>query len=425
MKIVDYDLDIQREPFAKPFAFKGSAFHEKWNLVVRLQGDDGGQAFGVGGLAALWSDSEVFAAHSEIGGNALMVAILERALACSRDREFTAPPELLAAILPEVQDYAGAVTGRGSKLLRTFTLNACVALDLAAWTLWSRRCGVDDFDGLVPDAVRPALAHRQQDIALVPAVAYNTPPQRVEEILAEGAAILKVKIGHPGNRDEMISGDCAGLRRISELIVGAKTPFTKSGEVGLYLDANGRFRDLEAVNQVLDAAGDAGLLERTLLLEEPFAADVHAVVGDLPVPVAADESLHDPAEVKDRQGLGYSAVAIKPAGKTLSIAFDMIAEVHRCGLAAFVADNACVPWLVEWNKAVAARLPAFPGVRGGMMESNGPENYGSWSRMLTEHPCAGASWLRAERGAFRLDDDYYDRSGGIFLDPQPYCQLLR
>ena len=111
MKIVDYDLDIQREPFAKPFAFKGSAFHEKWNLVVRLQGDDGGQAFGVGGLAALWSDSEVFDAHSEIGGNALMVAILERALACSRDREFTAPPELLAAILPEVQDYAGRPPG--------------------------------------------------------------------------------------------------------------------------------------------------------------------------------------------------------------------------------------------------------------------------------------------------------------------------
>ena len=41
MRIVETDLEIQREPFARPFAFKGSAFHEKWNLVVRLKDADG------------------------------------------------------------------------------------------------------------------------------------------------------------------------------------------------------------------------------------------------------------------------------------------------------------------------------------------------------------------------------------------------
>ena len=38
MRIVHADLEMQRQPFARPFAFKGAAFHEKWNLVVRLRG---------------------------------------------------------------------------------------------------------------------------------------------------------------------------------------------------------------------------------------------------------------------------------------------------------------------------------------------------------------------------------------------------
>ena len=80
MHIVETDLEIQREPFARPFAFKGSAFHEKWNLVVRLKDADGYEAFGIGGLAVLWSDAAVFAAHTEMGGNLLQASLLEFAL---------------------------------------------------------------------------------------------------------------------------------------------------------------------------------------------------------------------------------------------------------------------------------------------------------------------------------------------------------
>ena len=91
----------------------------------------------------------------------------------------------------------------------------------------------------------------------------------------------------------------------------------------------------------------------------------------------------------------------------------------------FVADNACVPILVDWNKNVAARLPSFPGVKGGILESNGPENYGTWQQMLDSHPCAGASWLQPKRGAFVLDEDYYQQSGGVFEPPTPYISLFR
>ncbi|MBT3345144.1 MAG: L-alanine-DL-glutamate epimerase [Gemmatimonadetes bacterium] len=427
MQIDHTDLEIQREPFARPFAFKGAAFHEKWNLVVRLRDDDGREAFGVGGLAVLWSDARVFARHSEVGGNALMVAILERGLALARSAgTIDSPVQLLNTILPDVESYAQSVTGVPD-LSRTFILNALVALDNAAWMLWSQSRSVQGFDGLIPTGIRHALGHRQRQIALAPAIGYNMPDEQIRALLGAGAGILKVKIGHPGDEEEMVAGDIDGLARLHRIVGDTACALTTDGRVAYYLDANGRYRRREALERLLEAVHRIGLLDRILLLEEPFAADVveDVDVRGLPVRVAADESLHDPADVERRHELGYGAVAIKPAGKTLSVAFDMVAEAHKSGMTAFVADNACVPWLLEWNKNVAARLPDFPGVCGGLIESNGAENYGRWQQMLEEHPCAGAPWLAAREGAYHLDDDYWQQSGGIFLDPAPYSRLLR
>ena len=148
MHIATANLEIQREPFIRPFAFKGSAFHEKWNLVVRLQDDKGRTAFGVGGLAVLWSDARVFAAHSEVGGNALMVAVLERALALVRDRSFVGQREIFRQVLPEVHAYAQEIT-RQPDLRQTFTLNALVALDNAAWVLAARESETSTFDAML------------------------------------------------------------------------------------------------------------------------------------------------------------------------------------------------------------------------------------------------------------------------------------
>lgn len=425
MRITDVDLDIQREAFAKPFAFKGSAFHEKWNLVVGLKDGEGTSAWGVGGLAVLWSDAAVFAAHSETGGNALMVATLERALQAARTVEWDSPADLLRAVRPEAEQFAQTATGRGADLQPTFVLNALVALDNAAWCLWARRHGNDDFADWVPPGARTALAHRQSHIALTPAVGYNMTDEQLRALLDDGAAVLKVKLGHPGDEQDMVAGDIGGLRRLAPLVVDAETDLTDSGLVALYLDANGRYRSKRALQQVLDEARRLDLLERIVVLEEPFAADVEESVGDLGVLVAADESLHDPADVAHRKEAGYGAIAVKPAGKTLSVAFDMLAAASDAQMTAFVADNACVPVLVEWNKNVSARLPAFPGIRGGMMESNGAENYGRWQEMLDDHPRAGAPWLAARRGSWTLGEDYYAASGGILDDPDPYLHELK
>jgi L-alanine-DL-glutamate epimerase-like enolase superfamily enzyme len=422
--IADLDLEIQREPFARPFGFKGSAFHEKWNAVVRLRSEEGVEAFGVGGFAPLWSDPDVFAAHTEAGGNVLMLAILERGMALARECGAGHPMDILDAILPPVEEYARVVT-RNAHLRRTFTLNALVALDSALWMLYTRSEGVSSFDGLVPRTCRAHLTERRERIAAVPAIGYTLPMESVRELLDAGTFVLKIKVGHPGDDAEMLDKDRAWLTRLHELARRYETPMTDCGSPVYYLDANGRYREKDGMRRLLDHAAEIDMLDRVILVEEPFDEAFDFDVSDLPARFAADESLHVPDDVAVRAQQGYGAMAIKPAGKTLSMGFRMIEATREAGAIPFVADNACVPWLVDWNKVVAARLPAFPGVRAGMMETNGRQNYATWETLLTSVPHGGASWLKPDSGAFVLDDEFYRRSAGMFADPTPYSDLFR
>ena len=424
MQIIETDLEIQREPFARPFAFKGAAFHEKWNLVVRLKDADGYEAFGIGGLAVLWSDAAVFAAHTEMGGNLLQASLLEFALQNVKGREFADPMALFDAVENEVFSYAKAITGYRD-LRRTFALIALVALDNAAWILYAKRRGLATFNALIPEKFRSFLSHRQSHVALVPAVSYTLPIDELRAILDSGAYILKIKIGHPGDEAEMVKKDIACLSQIHNLASQYETEMTDSGHVLYYLDANGRYGEKDSMARLLDHADNEDILDRIVLIEEPFSRPADIDVHGLPARFAGDESIETVADVHIRLEQGYGAMAIKPAGKTLSLAFRMIEAAILSNVPCFVADNACVPVLVEWNKNVAARLPAFPGVKGGLMESNGPENYRTWDRMLSEYPTPNASYLRPQSGAFVLDENYYDQSGGIFEEPTVYTRLFR
>ena len=158
MKITDTQLEIQREPFARPFAFKGAAFHEKWNLIVRLRDEQGNEAVGIGGLAVLWSDPDVFAAQTEVGGNILQASILEFALGLIRGNTYEDPPTMLGDILPKAFAFGRGVT-QNESLKRTFVLIALVALDNAAWLLFAKRNGIDTFDGIIPPWAEDQLLH--------------------------------------------------------------------------------------------------------------------------------------------------------------------------------------------------------------------------------------------------------------------------
>jgi len=412
------ELDVAREPFSKPFGFKGYSFTEKWLCKVGLTSDTGRCASGLGGLAVLWSDQNVFTTHSEVGGNLVMASVLEHALQTAKGMTFETPLDLLDMLIEPTYAYACRITNN-DKLRKTFALNALVGLDNAAWKLYGLCQGVTTFDQLLPDEFRSVLSARHDMLACVPTLSFNDSIDEVVQLVDSGHFLLKVKIGSPGDPKQMLEADIERIRQIHEAVADRTTPHTTDGRIRYYLDANGRYPNTEMVQRLLDKATSFGMLEQIAILEEPLPEEVEQSVADLGVTVAADESLHDPKDVSLRAQRGYGALALKPAGKTFSMTLRMAAEAQRLGLPCFVADSACTPRLMDWNRNVAARLAPFPGLKTGMIESNGPQHYVRWHQMLAEHPCAGASWLESTNGLFNLTKDFYTTAGGTLTPDRP------
>ena len=423
IEIKSYRFNFEREPLAKPFQFKGSSFQEKWTLVVGLESSRGTRSTGIGGTAVLWSDPAVFSSFSEAGGNAIMAAMAEKGAQLAAGRSFENPVELMETIIPRVHDFGVHITGKGD-LKKTFTLNSLVALDLAFWKLVFLENGFSDFDRMIPGEYRPALGHRLGRIARLPVVSYDCSMAELGKFVDQGHFFLKVKIGQAGSPEEMIRKDAARLEEIHKAFRERTVPQSPTGKVWYYLDGNGRYPDKASLKRLIRRAEELGMLDQIALVEEPFPGEVREDVSDLPVRVAADESVEDEDQVLERIRLGYRAIAIKPAGKTLSMSLKMIRAAHQGGVACFVADNACIPLLLEWNKNIAARLGPFPGLDAGILESNGEQNYKYWPRMIADHPLRGAGWIEPRDGFFHLGSEFYRISGGIFLAPGHYQDLV-
>src|SRR4030095_10909507 len=73
ISIRNVDSNFEREALF-PYRFKGSFVTELWQIAARLESESGIGRIGLGTQSVLWSDSKVFAEHSEAGGNALMYA---------------------------------------------------------------------------------------------------------------------------------------------------------------------------------------------------------------------------------------------------------------------------------------------------------------------------------------------------------------
>ena len=429
-----YGFSLQREPFLRPFHFKGGSFNEKWiNITTLFEGEagetsSGRRHTGIGGNAVLWSDPAVFAAHSETGGNLVMSLVAEKAVGLLAERllagqEFPDPVTSMQSILPELHAFGCRVSGR-TDLRRTFTLNAAVSLDLALWKLYAASEGIETFADLIPAAYAGAFPARQRAVARVPLVTYNLPDQELLALVEQGHFLLKIKIGQAGSQSQMLGKDLARLEQIHRLLRERRTDQTGNGRLAYYLDANGRYEGKETLLALIAGLEKMGALEQVVLLEEPFADDREFDVHDLPLRVAADESLHGVEDVRRKIQLGYGAVALKPAGKTLSMSILMAAEACRQEVPCFVADSACVPLLVDWNRNVAAHLPAFPGLACGILESNGAQNFRNWPALIRDHPCADASWLEPRGGMYRLDESFYASAGGVFQPAGCYEQLV-
>ena len=180
--------NFEREPL-NPYRFKGSAITDSWQAIAMMESDTGIRKVGLGTQGVLWSDSKVFAAHSESAGNALMYAMSEHALQMIKGTSFHDPVQLLDDILPEVLAYGRKITGNPD-LRKTFALNALVCVDNAAWLLYAQENSMKQFDEMVPAAYRPGLSYRHEKVASIPSFSVGTAPERHKQAADGGYFIL-------------------------------------------------------------------------------------------------------------------------------------------------------------------------------------------------------------------------------------------
>ena len=149
---------------------------------------------------------------------------------------------------------------------------------------------------------------------------------------------------------------------------------------------------------MIDSLDRMKILEQVALLEEPFPPELRAEVSDLPVCLAADESLHDLSEVNERADLGYRAMAIKPAGKDPK-------QIPADGSGRPGAGNSLFcrrlglhspPAGMEQKRSGPPK--AVPGLEMGIIESHGEQTYKNWRGLVADLPIPGRRMGRAKGG---------------------------
>ena len=419
-RVTETASNFEREPLIRPFGFKGNFLRELWQTAAMLQGESGTRKMGICTQSVLWCDAEVFAAHSPAASDAIMFTMTNRALQMIKGQRFESPIHLVESIKDELWEYGKKITCNPN-LRKTFVLNALVGVDNAAWLLYASENGITKFDELIPAAYRPALSHRHDKVACIPLIAYNVPIGEIVQAVDDGYFFLKIKIGQPGTQEEMLAKDMARLSEIHQAIGNRTTPHTKDGRLPYYFDANERYEKKETLQRLIDHAKKIGAFDQIAIIEEPFSEQLEVDVSDLGVRIATDETAHTDVDVLKRIQMGYGAVALKAAAKTMSMTMKIAQAAYERNIPCFLADLTVNPILIEWNKNVASRLSPFPGLETGLLETNGHQNYTNWDKMLTFNPTSGASWAKVEKGVFELGEDYYRHSGGIF-EPSPHYE---
>lgn len=428
IKIKKADLRFVREPLCAPFGFKGKYLTELWQTVVYIESDNFCAAC-PGTISVLWSDANVFSDHSPEGSSSLMRDVTARALDMINGESFVSPITLINSILPELKKYADTICNRD--VAETFVLNSLVGLDYALWSVYALENGITDFDNIIPDHAREALSYRHERLAHIPLVSYAVDEDGLKSLLDSGTGLLKIKIGkscgegltHFEDMKTMLEWDKERLSRIHNIAKNYKTPLSKSENIRYYLDANGRYDNLDRLEALLCHADKIDALDSIELIEEPFAPENEIFVGNLPVTVNADESAHSLADVEKRLSLGYKAVALKPIAKTMSVSFDMAAAIHKAGGQCLCADLTVVPLLAEWNKQFASRISALNGMACGCIEINGNQNYVNWQSLCNMLP-EGLEYVPERNGCFTLSEQSY-QDGAKLFNKNKYIELFK
>lgn len=417
MKITKVYCAFEPEKFINSFGFKGKTLSGVWQTSVMVCSNDL-YGLGLGVQSVLWSDSNVFSTYGEQKSNELMFCVTEYAIKLILDKNFESPKELIGEIFDECYEYAKSITKL--EVTETFVLNALVPVDFALWQLWVRANNVEDFDKIYKGEDKNSL------LANIPLITYGVPVERVKQMAQDGVCIFKIKIGSDPDGDgcpeKMIAWDKERMLNIHKALKDTSTPYTDCGKAVYYFDANGRYGTKELLVELVNFMVETGIAEQTVLFEEPFLPENEVYVGDLPIIFAADESAHSLKDVKRRIELGYKAITLKPIAKTLSVTIDMADCAKENNIQCFCADLTVNPVMVEWNKNFAARLKPLKGMKIGVVESNGAQNYVNWKEMKNRVPFGNNS---RDDTIYNLDEQFYKNNGGVFESPEYYVEYLK
>lgn len=277
---------------------------------------------------------------------------------------------------------------------------------------------------MMPQFAKPALQTRQKLLASVPLITYGIDTETIINLVGGGSFFIKIKLGSDPDGDndpeKMLAWDKTRFTNIHNALQDFKTAYTENGRIAYYLDANGRYDSKDRLLRLLDHADKINALDQIVIFEEPFPEDMELDVSDIPVRIAADESVHSTQDADRLINMGYTAIALKPIAKTLSMSFKILELAHKRNIPCFCADLTVNPLMVEWNKNVAARLGALPGIKTGVLEVNGHQYYANWDKMKTYHPMGNENWVDSLNGFFTLDENFYANSGGIFENAPHY-----
>lgn len=422
MEVIRTNSNFEREKLTRPFGFKGGYLTELWQTIVRLESQEH-SAIGLTTQSVLYGDAALFASCSEAAGNARMFCLTEAALQLVKETPFSNPMDLLQSIFPQLKEKAKQITGKAD-ISENFILNSLIGVDNAAWLLYAKENGITDFATLLPETYREALSYKNEKVAVMFQVPYGMSVSEIREAVNQGYFIIKLKTGYPGTQDEMLAKDIERLTQIHEALKNYRTSQTPNEKLIYTLDANGRYEKKETLLRYLDHARTIGALEQILFAEEPFPEENTESVHDIPVRIAADESVHDAEGALQRIEQGYSTFVLKGIAKTLSRSIAIAKVAHEHNIPCACADLTANPILIDWNKNLAARVAPFPELGMGMIETNGDMNYQNWQQMLSYHPFAGASWTKVKNGVFELSSDYYEHSGGIFGELGHYERVV-
>lgn len=414
MKIDKFSIGVEPEKLIKPFGFKGSYADGLWQTIVGLE-SAGIKSIGIAVQSVLWSDASVFAEYGQDGGNELMHKLSAYAVDKLIGVDFKNPFEANDYLFSKCYKEVKRMTGRDD-IRKTFVLNALVPIDMAFWLLWAKSKGISGYDEMTKD-YSGYLTSRHEKIAAIPLITYGVSHEEIEQLLNEGSFFLKVKIGKEPEWDKK------RVEEIWELAKNYTTSHTKSGLPVLYLDANGRYKDKNELQDFLEYLDKKNILEHVGVFEEPFDEFAEIDVADIPCVLAIDESAHSVEDSIIKFQQGYKAVALKPVAKTLSESLKILKAATDRGIKCFTADLTVAPWQLEWNRNLAARIPTLDCVKTGLLESNGNMNYTDWDRLKSYHPMGDGTWVDSNNGLFEMKD-FYKSDGGLYKMPGHYLDVI-